>query len=671
MATTDVPAQTTDPDIDRSDQESDAEYTELTEREPDVTGPAVAGTSDDVAVDAGPVRRWWLDERLVALVTWVVGVGLAFLIVRVAKADPVSVRGSVMPVGVGAAVFAVLLLVLWRFWGRFGPPLVGVLVGAYGAWVALVTKAALYGTKSSFGGNVGDAHRITAQAEKYATSWGSTDLFLPHTPSDYPPLYTWLTGRAAQVTGVPAWQLMQNTQILWMSATVIVVFVLWRHLVPAPLAAVVAMLSFVAYNNPIKPYEVIVLVVVTPWVLSTFGNPPRGRMHWLPAGIVGGLIFLTYQGYLVFMALGVLALIWWSWRGAEDRKAYLLYLLKVAVTAFVVMSWYFIPYVWATLHSSGSFSSDTYQSGIIATDPLPLHFFDANPVGVLQLAGLVGLVVFINRSWWARPLAALLIGTYAFYLLGSLRFVLTGHTMFYQYAIPSIVMIMLTAGVLAIAEGLALLATHRFGAAARRTVAVLTVVLLAWTSLVAYRGWMPTTVLNVASPKVGATAGRPADLAHQESLPNLTRSFYAPPGGDPNAVPATQIQAEVARRYGADYIPMVLSADERLFAYLPWYGYIAQSPTASPALDRWADRAAELNRLAAITDPTAFATRAANTQFGPIDVFLLRRVTDANGVDTGRLMWRKEVTFSPDQFSSTAFDRVDLPNGFVLFIRHR
>ena len=625
------------------------------------------------------VRRhhWWSDERLIAAVTWLVGVLVSFVVVQVGQANPVSVRGSIMPVGLGIFGFAVLLFFVYRFWGRAGNALLGVVVGAYAGWVALVGKAALSGTTMSFGGNLGDAHRITAQAEKYSTTWFSTDVFLPGTPSDYPPLYTWLTGRFSQLLGEPAWQLMQNTQVLWLSGAVVVAFVLWRHLVPTPTAAVIAMVAFVGNNNPIKPYEVIALVVMVPWILATFGNPPsastRGRMHWLPAGVVGGLLCLTYQGYMVFMAVGVLAIVWWAWRGAEDRRAYVLHLVKVAATALVVASWYLLPFLWATLtRPGGNFGSDTFQSSIISTDPLPLHFFDTNPVGLIQLFGIVGLAVYLNRAWWARPLAALLGGTYLFFFLGALRFVLTRHTMFYQYAIGPIVMVALTAGILTVAEALRGFAEHRFAPQARRVVVVLTVATLAWTLLVVWRAWMPTTVGNSDSPRVAATAGRPADLAHIESAADLSRSRYAPITDDLTAVPASLIEAAVVARYGPDARPMVLSADERLYAFVTWYCYVGQSPTASPALDRWAEHVAEVSKLTQIADPAQFAQGADTTAFGKIDVFVLRREKDpASGVYSGELSWHTGTGFRPEQFSPSAYDRVDLPNDFVVFIRHR
>jgi hypothetical protein len=134
-------------------------------------------------------------------------------------------------------------------------------------------------------------------------------------------------------------------------------------------------------------------------------------------------------------------------------------------------------------------------------------------------------------------------------------------------------------------------------------------------------------------------------------------------------LPVSAIQAEVARRRGADFTPMVLSADERLFSFLPWYEYVAFSPTASPALARWSQRDAEIARLRATTDPAQFAAQAANTAFGPIDVFVLRRPSGVGAVDADALVWRPDTIFTARQFSPAAFDRVDLPDNFVIYIR--
>jgi hypothetical protein len=616
-----------------------------------------------VAAPEPRISRRGLDDRIIAAITGLLGVLVAFELVRVMHLDPVSIRGAALPLGVGLAGFAGLVGALYRWWRRLRTALIGVTVGAYAGWVALVTKGALFGSVMSYGGNNGDAHRITAQAAKYATSWTSTDVFQPNTPSDYPPLYTWLTGRASQLLGEPAWQLMQNTQVLWLAATVVVAYALWRHLAPPVVAAPIAILTFLADSNPIKPYEVITLAATVPWLLATFARGPRPRLHWLPAGIIGGLIFLTYNGYLVFLALGVALVAWWAWRDPSGGRPYLWYLAKVAGVAFVVASWYLLPYVWAMLtRAHGSFGSDTFASPDISTDPLPLHFFDVSPAGALQLIGIAGLVVYLRRTWWARPLAALLGSAYVYFGLGALRFVATKHTMFYHYAVGPIILIGLIAGVLTVAETV----TVYRAVPVRRAAAVLGVAVLAWSSLVAWHAWEPTTDLTGAAyPRVVAGADNNADQAHRESTADLSRSRFAPVPTDSDALPAALIEAAVAQRYGSSYRPMVLTVDESLFAFDDWYAFIGAGPGVSPALDQWHERAALLATLASVHDPQAFADLVAHNGFGPIDVFVLRD-------DSGSLTWRAaSPAFHAEQFSAGAFDRVDLPNRYVLFVRHR
>src|SRR5215469_15376377 len=74
-------------------------------------------TGPDRALEPGPPPRVVLDDRLVALVTGVLGVAAAFGIVAAAHADPVSIRGAALPIGAGFVAFAGLLGGLWRYWG--------------------------------------------------------------------------------------------------------------------------------------------------------------------------------------------------------------------------------------------------------------------------------------------------------------------------------------------------------------------------------------------------------------------------------------------------------------------------------------------------------------------------------------------------------------------------
>jgi hypothetical protein len=627
------------------------------------------------AADRAP--RWYATGSLAAVFTWLAGTVVAFAVVRLGRFDPMSVRAATMPVSLGGFGFAVLLALAWR---RGSDTIMGVMAGAYGAWVALTMRAALKGTPFGYGGLVGDARRITAQAARYATTWHSADASLPGQPSDYPPLYTWLIGRASAATGTPAWQLVGTVQAVMMSATVVAAFLLWRRLVSAPVALVLATLAFVADANPIKPYEVITLAVGVPWLLGTFANPPRGRLHWLVSGVVGGLIAITYQAHLVYMSLGVAALAWWTYRSEARPRRYLGYLARVAGTAVVVSSWYVVPYLYATATQPSSFSSDTYQSAMLGSNPLPLPFMGfASAAGVVELIGLVGLVWLYRRVWWARPLSALLLGTYAFIVVASLRFAVTGHNMFFHYAAGTVAGLLVTAGVLTVVDAVRLL-TERGAdadgavgpgplaartATLRRVVAVVTVGFVASQALAAWHTWSPTIVPAAGWPHVAADATKPADLAQQETPPDGSTLPYGPvvTAASPTVdgwLPVDLISAAVTTRLGANARPVIVSADDRLFAYLPWYQWVAFSPTTSPGLAQWAKRDAFIRSLATQSDPTRFAEMCAHTPFGAIDAFLLR--TSGTG-----LRWR-DLTFSQGQFSGQ-FDQVPLPNDYVLYVR--
>ena len=78
-------------------------------------------------------------------------------------------------------------------------------------------------------------------------------------------------------------------------------------------ALTISALVLVTWFDPRKAYEVLTLVIFVPWVLDVFGRPPRPRLHWLPAGVLGGFIVVTYQAWVVYAAFGLLALIALAW----------------------------------------------------------------------------------------------------------------------------------------------------------------------------------------------------------------------------------------------------------------------------------------------------------------------------------------------------------------------
>ena len=411
------------------------------------------------------------------------------------------------------------------------------------------------------------------------------------------------------------------------------------------------------FSLPEKAYEVLALVVFTPWALATFGRPPRGRLHWLTAGLIGGLSVAWYWAYIAYAALGIAALTVLTWRASSDRRRYLIHIaLTLAVTA-AVAAWYWLPYAaWALMH--GTQQTDMYVGGGIQDSPLP--FLAMTPLAVLEAVGLAGMVWYRRRTWWATPLLLLTASAYAYRLLYLIIFILNGHNGLMQDTLRLIGPLLAMAGVLTVVQGAPGLA-RRLATARPLPPGLPTLglcVLLGWTAMTLWQTWIPghTVTSNAAatSPYNDSTSNE-ATAAFGYPLPDGRYPRFGPPDNHRPWFPVDPIEAAVRSVVGSTATPVILSPEESLFAYVRWPGYLPVSDTSAGATTQWFSRYAALAQLAKITSPAAFADRSAHTAFGPIDVFIL----DRHG---SQWIWRstgsvpeKPVVFSPSQFASADF----------------
>ncbi|MFC6884341.1 MULTISPECIES: arabinofuranosyltransferase [Actinomadura] len=615
------------------------------------------GRESGRAGEDGRARRRWPFGAGAAVrlpvAAWAVGAWACTLPVAMAlpglagdAAGPFTLRGTMLPLVAGALLLAAALAAgLWRA----SDALVAASAGLFASWTALVMRAALHGTPFGFNGLYGDMARMTAMATRYGVTAFSSDGIVAGVPSEYPLLYPWLVGRTAALTGVPAWRLLGDAEVLVTSATVVAAFLLWRRLVPPGLALVLALAGLAVFHDPWKAFEVLALAVTVPWLLAAFAGPPRGRLHWLPAGVIGGLILLTYHGYLIYSAAGIAALVAIGWHGAPDRRAHLAHAGRTAGLAALIASPYLVPYG-AALLSGGQVVADHFGAWAIALNPFP--FLRPSFAGLLQLAGLAGLVWYRRAAWWAPPLTALVLGTYFYRLSCAVRYLLTGHTGMIHHAAVMTDALLVLAGVLTAARALPGLGRRLRAVPPRGLGALGLACAAAWTGATCYEAWMPGSAGRAA---VRAAGTSPVARAHAEPAPDGRRDFpRALPGQ--GRFPVEQVRAAVESRLGRGARPRTLAYDERLFSYLPWRGYIAVDRTAALTPTRWDDRFAALRALAASGDAAAFARRSAATPFGPIDVFVLRN-ENAGRVWTWRPLHHKPaVRFTPLNFTPDRWD---------------
>ncbi|GAA3444672.1 arabinofuranosyltransferase [Planomonospora venezuelensis] len=592
-----------------------------------------------------------------AVATWIPASVIAVMLPGWTDLDPFGVRGALLPVAAGALLL-VLLVPLALTAGRTVRPrlvpsadtLSGVAAGLFGAWVLLALRTALYGTPYGFGPLEGDMGRMSAMAVHYSVSWENADPLAVGVPSEYPPLQPLLIGRAAALLGRDAWRLLGAAEMLMLSGAVVLSFLLWRRLVSGPVALAVSAAGLLAFHAPAKAFVVLTIAVFVPWVLQTLWEPPAGRLHWAASGIVGGLVLCTYLGPFMLSAFGLLALAATALRRSGDVRAHLLHAGKVVLVAVAVSGWYLVPYVLTLLTGGGQTVSDLYEDiGAPALPPLT----DVSVMSALQLAGLAGTVWYRRTAWWALPMLCLVAGLYLYWAVMAARYVLTGHTMFFHYVPRVLGPVLAICGVLALAQAAPALARRLGRPAPRGLGTAAAALLLAWCGLALGRSWLPNA--DRAAPNSAA-------VAHQQPFPDGRLPRFAAPGHMLHGFPAARVARAAAGTTGAQARPVTLSCDERLFAFLPWRGYLAVDRTAAGGVARWNDRYAELARLAAVTVPEEFARRSAALRHGPIDVFVLW--------DEGEVWSWKDLDFRPGQFGEAEFSVTrGLPGGLVVAAR--
>jgi hypothetical protein len=636
------------------------------------TDGAVDSGSSSGSVDLDRIWSRLPHPTIIALVTWVIGAPIAWIIPTLANVNPFTQRGGNFPLALGGLLLIVVAgFALWRK-GPRADAMAGFAVGVFAAYVVLFLKTIVHGTPFGFGGVLGDTGRITAMATRYVHSWAAQDGIVAGRPAEYPPLFPYAVGKLSWVTGIAPWKLMQPAEIFTVSAAVVGGFALWNRIVKAPVAMVIVCLAVGVYGWPTKAYEVVALMVIIPWVLSTFLHD-RARMHWVVAGVLGGFVILTYYTYAVFGVFGLIALIWINYRRGGG-KDYLVYLAKVIGLALVVSCWFWAPYLWAMLH--GGQQLDVYEATEISESPFP--FLAGTPWGVAEMGGLLGLLFYRRSTWWAKPLLLMLASAYVYRGLNELRYVLTGHTGLFYYTTPFIDMVLVVAAVLAAAELITRLPANFVPN--RQTVVVLIAVALAFTAYDYWYNWAPAntwkaTNAGPARPVFADTGqnNRYTQSAHAQYLLNGHHTKYyaytSGAQGRPHYTPVKQIQQIVWKHFGKNAEPHTLSWTEMVFAYSPWKGYIGVDRGSSYGPVQWDKRFAALQKLSNINDPAEFAQASQHTAFGPIDVFILQ--TDKK---TGTYTWTplrspNTLTFAPWQFQD--FTVTKLKDGTIVAIRNQ
>ena len=541
---------------------------------------------------------------------------------------------------------------------------------------AVVTLAMPLGaTKLYLFGISVDQQFRTEYLTRLADTAALRDMTYVGLPPYYAPGWFWIGGRAAALTGIPAWQMFKPWAITSIAIAVVVAFVLWRGLLRFDYALVVTIATAAATlaTASAEPYAAMVTMLLPPvLVLAWSGLRGASRGGGWPAVVAVGLFLgfaaLWYSLLLAYSAftVAVMALIVAAGRRGSTRAEPLLRLVVIAVIGGAVALIGWLPYLLATL--SGSPSASGTATHYLPADgaQLPFPMLHLALLGGLCMVGTIWLIVrqTLRPSTRAAALAIGVLTVYAWSLLSMLA-TLAGTTLLAFRLQPTLTVLLAAAGAFGFVEGALVLARRYHGAAAGRVV--------------------------VAAGALGLVGA----LAFSQDIPDLLRSdivvAYTDTDGNGQRAdrrpPAAEtyysrIDDDIRRVTGRPRDQtVVLTADYSFLSYYPYWGFQGLTSHYANPLAQFDRRAAAINGWSALHSPDQFIAALDTLPWQPPTVFVMRRGGAAGSAGTYTLRLAADVY--PNQpnvrrylvaldarlFQDPRFT-VSIIGPFVLAIRH-
>jgi galactan 5-O-arabinofuranosyltransferase len=353
---------------------------------------------------------------------------------------------------------------LWRRDGRWRLPaqLGGVVLVS--AFTVVTLGMPLGATKLYLFGISVDQQFRTEYLTRLTDSPALHDMTYLGLPSFYPPGWFWIGGRAAALTGMPAWEMYKPWAITSITIAVAVALVLWWRMIRFEYALIVTTATAavtLAYSSP-EPYAAMITVLLPPMLVLTWSGLRAGERSGGWAAVIGAGLFLGFTatwytllfGFTAFtMALMALVLVLSRWRRAGWEAALdpLRRVVVIAVIAAAIGATTWLPFlVRAAGHPiSNTGSAQHYLPADGAELTFPMLQFSL--LGAICMVGTLWLVVRTRSSVRA---GALTIGVLAVYLwsLLSMLATLARMTLLSFRLQPTLSVLLVAAGVFGLLE---------------------------------------------------------------------------------------------------------------------------------------------------------------------------------------------------------------------------
>ncbi|HKV17998.1 MAG TPA: arabinofuranosyltransferase, partial [Mycobacterium sp.] len=295
-------------------------------------------------------------------------------------------------------------------------------------------------------------------------------------PPFYPAGWFWLGGRAAALTGTPAWEMYKPWAITSIAVAIALAFVLWASMIRFEYALIVSTATAAATlaYSPAEPYAAAITALLPP-VLVLAWSGLRGRSRgggWaavVGVGVFLGVAALFYTlllGYAAFVVVIMAVSLAVARRSAEP-------LARLAVTAVIATAVALIGWAPFLLAAAGGTQADSGTAmHYLPPDGAELAFpmLEFTLLGAFCMLGTVWLVVRARTSTRAAALAFGVVAVYAWSLLSMLT-TLAGTTLLSFRLQPPLTVLLTVAGALGFIE-FALATARRYSEHTNRRIVV-------------------------------------------------------------------------------------------------------------------------------------------------------------------------------------------------------
>ncbi|TDO14720.1 galactan 5-O-arabinofuranosyltransferase [Mycobacterium sp. BK086] len=481
-------------------------------------------------------------------------------------------------------------------------------------------------------------------------------------PPFYPGGWFWLGGRAAALTGTPAWEMFKPWAIVSIAIAVVLAMALWSALVRFEYALIVTVATTavtLAYSSP-EPYAAVITVLIPPvFVLAWSGLRGKTR-HGGWAAVAGVGLFIGVSatfytllfGYAAFTVgvMGVIVAI--SRRSLEP----ILRLLVIGVISAAIGAITWLPFLLQAVRhpmsDTGSAQHYLPADGAVLTFPM-LQF---SLLGALCMLGTLWLVWRARSSTRAAALGIGVLTVYAWSALSMLT-TLLGTTLLSFRLQSTLTVLLSAAGVFGFIE-----VTLAIAARANRKV----IGVGAAIGLIGAIGFSQD-IPDVLRPDL--------TVAYTDTDGYGQRGDRRPPGAEKYYAEVDTAIQKATGRPPEDTV--VLTADYSFLSYYPYYGFQGLTSHYANPLAEFDKRAAAIESWAELKNADQLAKALDSLPWPPPTVFLMRR--GANDTYTLRLaqdvypnqpnVRRYTVDFDGKLFSGPHFT-VKTIGPFVLAIRN-